>query len=501
MDTVVNRVMQLSKSQASKLAIISKDRSLTYAELSEKAIQMGSYLHLQGIRKGDIVLLSSISSWETVVAYLGIQYSGAVTVFVDKNADRKSIEKICNYMNAAMIITNEPVNKQSDAFRNFSMKEISNIKNITEVVSYVLPFESEVSEIIFTTGTTGNQKGVIHTYKSIYNILSNTIKGIGIGVEERILLPLPLHHSLALRVLRATLYQGATVILHNGVTFARDVENSLKKYQCTAMISVPAFLEILYEQFGEERLSKVLGNLRYIEIGAGSLTIEQRGRFLRLLPNTLLYNTWGSSETGGALFVNIAEAMKRNETCNTIGKPLSNIEIKVLNDDGIEIESGIHNPGHMALKGDMVMNGYWNNPELTRAALKNGWFVTNDMVYISNDKNIFFMGRSDDIINVGGEKVSSNYIENLVGLYRHIKECACIGVDDPKGMLGQVPILFFVKKDKFYSEEDFQQYLYKNLDSYSIPREYINVSLIPRNQMGKIDRKKLKKMWEDRKYD
>lgn len=497
-NTLVNRVVQLAKVHPSKLAVVFNKESLSYAELSKHIEMVGKYLIYLGIKKGDRVLLAALSKPEMVAAYLGIQYCGAIVVFIDKNCTLENARVIYDETKAAIFLTDRPMNNYEGKMNVHSLKQIFSIKEIDKQISYVEPIEGDIAEILFTTGTTGKPKGVVHTYKSIYNILLNTIEGIGITTEERILIPLPLSHSFALRVLRAAIFQGSTVILQNGFAFAKDLENNQKEYQCTAMIAVPASMEMLYEQMGE-KFSEVIGKFRYIEIGAGSLSFEQRKRFLTLLPNTIIYNTWGSTETGGALFFNISDTLNKSELLGSIGKPLPHIQLKVLNNNGDEIESSAGNPGRMALKGDMVMLEYWNEPELTLQTIHEGWIWTNDIVYIDENGYVYMIGRADDIINVGGEKVSTIGIENIARGYEFIKECACIGVEDPQGILGQIPVLFVVIKNVNYRENDLRSYLSMHLERYKIPKEYILIPELPRNQMGKIDRTKLLDIWKNKK--
>jgi long-chain acyl-CoA synthetase len=491
--TLVSRILQLAIEQPTNLAVISNKESLTYAELAKQIKSIGTYLAFCGVKKGDRVLLTAVPKTKTVAAYLGIQYCGATVVFTDKNCTVKSAEAIYDETKAVLFLTDKPMKALEYKMKLLSLKKAYYTECIDKYIDYVVPSENDMAEIILTTGTTGKPKGVIHTYKSIYNILANTIEGIGIMKEERILLPLPLSHSFALRVLRAAIFQGATVILQNGFAFAKDVENNQKIFQCTAMIAVPATMEMLYEQMGE-RFSEVLGRFRYIEIGAGSLSIAQRKKFLKLLPDTVIYNTWGSSETGGVLFLNIADTLKESETLGAVGKPLPYVQLKVLDDNGNVIESSAENPGRMALKGDMGMAGYWNETELTLRTIHDGWILTNDIVYLGENGYVYMLGRSDDIINVGGEKVSTINVENIAGQYEFIKECACIGVEDPQAILGQIPVLFVVTKNTNYKEKDLQIFLSKYMERYKIPKEYILVSELPRNQMGKIDRNKLRDM-------
>lgn len=500
-DTLINRILNLSKDQSDKMAVAFKREQLTYKELMNKIRLIGNSLVEMKVKKGDRVLFTTLSKPETIAVYLGIQYCGAVAVFVDKNATTENIEFVYRDTDAVLLLTDKPMKDVGKDVKIHSLKKIYNceMSGITEdeSISYEMPDKDDIAELLFTTGTTGKPKGVILTYKAVYHILKNTIDGIGIQEDERLLLPLPLNHSFALRVLRAILYQGASVILQNGFTFAKEIENNQQIYQCTALAVVPASIETIAKQM-QGQFAQVMGRFRYIEAGAGSLTVEQRKRLVRLLPDTTIYNTWGSSESGGALFINVTKnASDPNKVCS-IGKPIQGIQLRVLDEQGNEIQSDREHPGRMSLKGDMQMAGYWNRSELTRETLKDGWLLTGDMVYTDEDGYVYMLGRADDIINVGGEKVSPVEVENIACEYPHINECACVGVPDPEGILGFVPVLFVVVKDSLYSQEDMHTYLASRMERYKLPVYYMQVPELPRNRMKKFDRKVLKKIWESR---
>lgn len=494
-DTLINRVLELSVSQPDKTAVAFKKNLLSYRALADKIRTIGTVLASMGIRRGDRVLFTALSKPEMVAAYLGIQYCGAVAVFIDKSSTPENAVMVYEDAEAVLFLTDKPMKGYENKVRLYSLKQIYEAEVPAHIAAYVFPDENDMAELLFTTGTTGKPKGVILSYKSVYHILSNTIEGIGMISDERLLLPLPLNHSFALRVLRATLYVGATVVLQNGFAFAREIEVNQEAFDCTALAAVPASMEILRGQM-QDRFVPIMSRFRYIEIGAGSLTIEQRKRLTGQLPGTTIFNTWGSSESGGALFTNVNKVVGNEKQVSCVGRPLPQVTVHVLDENGKPIEhSDAGHPGRMALKGDMIMAGYWHRDELTAETLRDGWLITGDMVYTDDDGYVYMLGRADDIINVGGEKVSPIEVENIAGEYQPIRECACIGAEDPKGILGQVPVLFVVTKGSDFTEDRMQSFLSSRMERYKLPQHYVLLPELPRNRMGKIDRRQLRKIW------
>lgn len=395
--SLVERILQFEKKNYNAPAVMYKNEVLSYASLAKKVESAGTLLKQYGVKKGDRVLLTAITSPCMVVAYLAIQYCGGVVVFVDVNSTDKSVYDIYCRTGAILFLTEKSKDKIENIQNVMSIKALCKDEVSMTNFGYVSPDEDDIAEILFTTGTTGKPKGIVHTYKSVSGILMNTIKGTGMVKDDGILLPLPLGHSLALRVLRAALFQGASIILQNGFAFVNDIELNQKRFSCTAMVAVPATMEMLYQKFGE-KFSEILGRFRYIEVGAGSLSIAQRKKFSKVLPNTIIYNTWGSSETGGVFFLNIRDALQKADKLGTLGKPLPDIQIQVLDECGGMIDSSYERPGRMALKGDMIMREYWNDPDMTKNSIKDGWVITNDIVYLDQDGFWYMLGRSDDIV-------------------------------------------------------------------------------------------------------
>ena len=152
----------------------------------------------------------------------------------------------------------------------------------------------------------------------------------------------------------------------------------------------------------------------------------------------------------------------------------------------------------LALSGSMLMSGYWHAPELTEKALVRGMLLTNDVVYVDEDGYVHMLGRSDDIINVGGEKVSPLDVENVACEFTKLRECACIGVPDTETHLGEVPVLFYATDDETLDPSEIKAYIAANTEKYKVPVHYVRVGALPRNRMQKLDRRALRAMWEER---
>lgn len=493
--TIVEAVLDHAKSSPDKLAVCFKDQKLTYRELASRVKAFARMLHeREGIGSGDVVMASALSKPEYVVAHLAVQYLGAAIVPIDKTSLEDTIAKMYHFVEPRLILTDSKVS--DDSIKKASLKEwYRDVEALAggedDGFPYSVPDMDGLAEIIFTTGTTGEPKGAMMSYRNILAGTIHTRDGVCRDGDSVELLPLPLNHSFGLRVMRTILYIGATIVLQNGFTFPKELEKNMGDYRCTGISIVPASIERLYRNLGD-RFADVFGKFQYIEVGAGSLGIGMKKHLLSAIPQVRLYNVWGSSETGGAIFLDVTG---HPEHMGSLGIPSKDIDIAMIGQDGKPIEArSAETAGRLAMRGDMQMRGYYKRPDLTAAAIVDGYLWTGDLAYQTEDGFIYMIGRADDIINVGGEKVSPVEVENVAGLCEGVMECACVGIPDPEGVFGQIPVLLVVPEDTGFDEVAAGRFLAKRLEQYKLPKKYVLVDHLPRNKMQKVDRKRLREM-------
>ena len=493
LQTLVQAVAAHAAADPDKLAVACKSELLTYGELTRRMKALAKELRdTYGVRRQDRIAISAVSRPDYIAALLAVQYLGATVLPLDKTAKAAAILDICAAADPRLVLTDT---KLDSVENRVPLKELyaHSMGEDADDVPYELPAPEDIAEILFTTGTTGKPKGAMLTYGSIEANMENTWAGVGMRESDRVLLPLPLNHSYGMRVMRSALWGGAAIVLQNGFTFAKELETNIEKHGCTALAGVSASIETIWRQM-EDKFPEIMGKLRYIEISAGALPVDMRRRLLELLPDTHIHNTWGSTETGGALFLDLSE---RPDKITSAGKPLAGIDLKVVDRDGNTVEArDVGSAGRMALRGRMQMSGYYNMPDATADTLVDGWLLTNDLIYTDEEGYVYMLGRADDIINVGGEKVSPIEVEQAAQEFAGVRECACIGTDDPDGVTGQAPVLYVVPEPGF-QETELTRFLAGHLERYKLPKRYIPVQSLPKNRMQKLDRKALSRMWEE----
>lgn len=465
---------------------------LTYAGLAQRVRAAAVRLQRElGVKPGDFVMISAVARSDYVIVYLAAQMLGAVTIPIDRLIKAKTLSDLVAYVKPKILLIDqsEPV----EGVETWSLKELVTNSGSPVAETELPTLEQDlqrVSEMLFTTGTTGCPKGAMLSYESVRAITENTRLGVGMRSDDIVLIPLPLNHSVGMRVLRAALSIGAGVVIQDGFTFAHELEDNIVSFGCTVLVGVPTSIEVVRRQM-QSKFAEVLGKLRYIELGAGSLSVPMKRTLVAELPNTQIYNTWGSSETGGVIFLDVRNAP---EKLSSLGKPVEGVEFGVLRDDG-EIRADAHSPetaGRMALRGKMHMMGYFGRPEESADAVRGDWLVTNDLAYRDADGFVYMLGRADDVINVGGEKVAPIEIENVAQEYPQMRECAVVAASDK--LMGQVPALFYVLDSGSLDQEKFLSFMSARVERYKLPQRFIELTELPRNRMQKLDRKALKAM-------
>ncbi|MBR3225747.1 MAG: AMP-binding protein [Atopobiaceae bacterium] len=487
MRTLIDAVLLHAEETPNKLAVAFKGEAYAYAELRDAACAAARGLAGAGVARGARVCLQCLPRPATLACYLGIHMLGATAVMVDKAAGAQDAQTAMRISDASVLVSEGDAPEGAAVLlpRDLCAGEAGD--GVFEPCAWE---DEEPWDIIFTTGTTGEPKGATLSARAVCAITRNNVAGAGMRADDVILVPLPLHHSVALRVCRAALELGASIVLQNGFVFAREVERNIERFGCTAMVAVPASMETVRQQM-QGKFGQVVGGLRYVEVGAGALSLAQRKTLFEELPNTRVISTYGSSETGGTLFLDVCEAVRTGRGLEAAGKPVVGVEVGLadVRADGC---------GRLRLRGKMLMSGYWGRNDLTaEVAGGDGWLLSGDMARMDDDGFVYLLGRADDIINMGGENISPVEVENAASLCDGVAECACIGVDDPEGTLGQIPVLYAVPGGTALDERVLRAQLVERLGSKKAPREVVVVESLPRNAMQKVRKDRLHELWEE----
>ncbi|MBQ7973016.1 MAG: acyl--CoA ligase [Lachnospiraceae bacterium] len=492
MNTMVeNIIYKHADEMPDKLAIAAMNGDFTYAELASEVSRAACFLKRSGIQKGDRILLSAVPEKEYFAFYFGLHLLGGICVPIAINAKQDLVNHIIESTDAKFLVGNANTSYENIQILTYDMMySESDYDGRVEMVAEL----DDVADIIYTTGTTGLAKGVALTHRNLVAGAHNIINAVDMQEDDAVLAPLPLNHSNALGTMGAYMYRGASLIVHDGFTNIKNMEDRMKKYCCTAFSGAPAALSIL-DKVTRGHMESILGNMRYVEIGTAPMDVEFRKKVMQILPNVKLLINYGATEARRAVYMDLNEFPDK---VKSIGRPVKDMSVKIIDDNDVPIESSADNIGRLVICGATCMQGYWNEPELSKEVLVAGGLATSDLAYVDEDGFIFLVGRANDVINIGGKKVSPFEIEDALLTNEKVAECACIPVNDPSGILGNVPVMYVVLKPEVSLEKDeMKHYLLGRLETYKVPVDFVVIEELPRNYVGKLDRKKLKTMWED----
>lgn len=485
-NTLPFKVRQWGKIQPDKLAVASGDDSVSWSELNHMIDSCITSLTEKGISFGDYVAVSAVMKPEYIAAFIAVKSIRAIAIPISRNSSSTEAGDIISRTHAKIFLTDNPTYNNIPECNILSLRESCR----TDTHSFVINEEAEIpddeiTEILFTSGTTGKPKGAMLSQKAISSSIFNTSTGIDMMNSDTLLLPVPLNHSFGLRVMRSALSLGESIVLQNGFSFARETQRNIEQWNCNCIVMVNAGFELLRQQMGDAYI-ECFRNMRYIEFSAGHVPIHTRIELRDSLPGVRLHNTWGSTETGGGLFIEFSSCDESKlESCG-----------RAINDIQAEIRDSSGEWGRLSLRSSAVLSGYFDDPELTAHTLQDGWLLTNDLARIDSDGYVYLNGRIDDIISVGGEKVSPSDIEHIISDIPGINECACVGVHDD--VLGERPAVFIAGS---YDQKQIEECIRSKGNAYMIPSEYVSIERLPRNEMGKLDRKKLRDILNERRDD
>ena len=420
--------------------------SFTYNDLLERAHNFAGALHEKGLQKGDRLILWSPSRIDWMVAFLGALLIGAVVVPLDINSREDFLSKIEQSTEAKYVITSK---NHYDGLQHAHslLIDIDMLpQGSLDITAFPEIDGDDLAEIVFTSGTTGQPKGVMLTHFNITSDAIAAVSFVNILKDDRALSILPLSHMFELTIEIAILYVGASVVYAR--TLSPDTLMKLFASQgVTCMVLVPQALQLFLngierqvrQQKKEkqwELLLRIAERLpfRYRHVLLGQVHKRFGGHFhffvsggAYLPPN--LHKRWetmgfrvlqgyGATECSPV----VSATPFKEHIYNSIGKPIPGVEVRLAED------------GELLVKGPNVSPGYWKNPEATAAAFENGWYRTGDLGYKDGKGNLYLKGRKKNLIVLAnGLNVYPEDIENVLLTNPNIKDAVVFGLVEKDG--------------------------------------------------------------------
>lgn len=483
--TIEAYVSSYAKETPGKPAVIVDGAATSYRELYDLVCGYASFLVQAGLKKGDVVVAKSSQTLDYVVTYLGIHLAGGVVTSLEKSISVEGIMDVIHKVGAKMVICDDDSIISHCNVIYINQSDVLEKAAHTEVITLTFPESEDSADILFTTGTTGSSKGVELSHRALIATAENLIYGCAYKKDTVIIAPGPLNHANAIRKLFTTLVNGSTIYLLNGMTNLKAFFDALNYPNGTIACCLPPSAIRTIFQLTQNELGKYADRIDFIESATAPLPEPDKEHLCELLPNTRLYNNYGSSESASCCMYNYN--VHRGKT-GCVGKAMPNSKIFIVNDNREIIQSSKTNMGLLACVGDVNMKGYINEPELSKEVLVDGVLYTNDIGYIDEEGFIYVSGRKGDVINVGGLKVAPTEVESAALSYDGIEDCICLPVAHP--ITGQaLKLLVVLKEGTDFSSKQISEHLKTKLENYKVPTKYEQVEKIERTYNGKLNRK------------
>jgi len=477
---------------SSRPVLIGSDGVITYTSLYNTVNEVASALFAE-YGSGNPILLISENNYFFVASYLAIIKSGNTAVLVEPRIGRKDLAEIVKNCPLVAYFVQE---KFLDLFEaspvdTYTEKSLGSLaRGVFEFPTPVHPKE-DVAVIIFTSGSTGTKKGVMLTHK---NLIANTESILGylhLTESDRVCVVLPFFYCYGASLLHTHIRAGGSMVLNNKI-FLGSVINDINHYECTGFAGVPSTYQILVNR--TPFLTEELPSLRYFTQAGGQLPNKYIRMIVDAFPQKEFFVMYGATEATARLSYLPPHLVR--EKMGSIGMGIPGVTLEVLGSNGMPIKPG--EVGEITAMGDNIMKGYYNDPEATAVAIRDGRYYTGDLATVDEDGYIYVVGRSKNIIKSGGYRISPNEIEDLVLSLKEVSGCVVVGV--PDDVMGEAVIA--VVQPAGAGRDDVSTKIMSlcntTLPSYKVPRGIEFIDDFPLNSSNKVDRNRLKAMIMER---
>lgn len=499
-----------------KTAIVFEDKRYTFSQLNERVNRLANGLLKLGIKKGDRVAFLQVNCNQCVETYFAVAKTGAIYMPLNFRARGNELSYILNIAEATTLLAGERYISLINSIRPELkyLKHLISIENKHDDMPYYEDMissspadevETEIDDddttmLMYTAGTTGFPKGVMLSHNSFAIYMLENVTPADPISEEGNILTVPLYHVAGIQAMMAAIYGGRTLVMERQFD-PKEWMELVEREKVNRAMMVPTMLKQLLDHpdFGKHDLS----SLKVITYGAAPMPLPVIKKALEVFPGVSFINAFGQTETASTitslgpedhvLSGTEEEKEKKLKRLASIGKPMSDVEMKVIDDDGNELPQG--KVGEIVARGPRVMTGYWKDEEKTAKTIdKDGWVHTGDVGYVDEDGYFFLSGRSSDMIIRAGENISPEELENAIRTHPKVEDVAVIGVPDETW--GEEPrAVVIVKKGETVTEEEIMEHCRANLASFKRPRSVVFVDSLPRNPMGKLIKREIREKY------
>lgn len=488
-----------------KIALVHEDVRASYDRINTAANRLAHWLISRGVIPGDRVAILLENSLEYVVSYYGILKAGAVAVPISTDLKPDTLQPLLAELEAKILISNfrferllkttnlNPglalVLKQPKLFPSspatpvFSWDEILADEN--DANPNLALTETGLASIIYTSGSTGKPKGVMLSHGNIASNTRSICQYLHLSADDIQMVVLPFFYVMGKSLLNTHFAVGGRVVINNKFAFPAAVLKQMAEEKITGFSGVPSTYAYLLHRSPLEKYRDQLPSLRYCSQAGGHMAKTVKEDLRRVLPpHTDIYVMYGATEASARL--SYLEPDFFAAKIDSIGKAIPGVRLKILDEQGREQKTG--DIGELVGTGPNIMAGYWRDPESTAKKLDKHGYHTGDQGYVGADGFFFLIGRRDNQLKVGGHRINTQEIEDVLLADGKLIEVTVLGIPDP--LLGNRLAALAVPASPEVTAEELMRRCAAKLPKFKLPSTIKFLRALPKKASGKIDRDK-----------
>ena len=472
-----------------RTAVTYRDRSWTYAELDEAVSRAAQVLTSSGLAPGDRVGAYGHNSDAYLIGFLACSRAGLVHVPVNQNLTGDDLSYIVGQSGSTFVLADPGLaDRLPDGVRVMPLRDADDslLARLESAPPYdgPEPRTEDLVQLLYTSGTTALPKGAMMTHRALVHEYLSAITALDLSAGDLPVHSLPLYHSAQMHVF---LLPYLAVGARNTIVDAPDAEqlfDMIEGGRADSLFAPPTVWIGLSNR--PDFATRDLSGLRKAYYGASIMPVPVLERLRERLPKLAFYNCFGQSEIGPLSMV-LAPNEHRKARLDSCGRPVLFVDARVVDENGEDVPDGTS--GEVVYRSPQLCEGYWDKPEETAEAFKDGWFHSGDLVVRDAQGYFTVVDRVKDVINSGGVLVASRQVEDALYTHPGVAEVAVIGLPDDRWIEAVTAV---VVPRGTVTEDELVAHARENLAHFKAPKRVVFVDELPRNASGKILKRELR---------
>ncbi|MFT5393446.1 MAG: long-chain acyl-CoA synthetase [Gammaproteobacteria bacterium] len=491
--TPLNRALQIAPQST---AFICGDERVTYAEFGQRCQRLAGVLAAKGAQPGDRVAILAANSHRYMEAYVGVPAAGFVIVPLNTRLAEPELRYALEDAGVRILLSDRDPRNLAEVVDTVVLMPDEYETEIDAAQPMVLGVgidENTLAGLFYTGGTTGASKGVMLSHRNLIANSQNYMALAPPALHEVNLFTAPLFHAAGSNNVLGTIWSAQTGIIQP--TFEpQEALDLIERYGVTSTLVVPAMIAAMTE----EQLARPrdVSTLTFVAHGGSPIATEVVRRAASAFANADFSHCYGATELSPiATGLTGEQHLLDTERRRSCGRPIVGVEIRMTGRHGNEVPRG--EVGELAVRGPSVMQGYWNKPDQTATALRDGWYYSGDLGYMDADGYIVLVDRAKDMIVTGGENVYGSEVEEALYSHPSVLEAAVFGIPDDKW--GEAVHAVVVPRGEL-SAEILIAFCRERIASYKAPKSIsFQTQALPKSGAGKILKRELRQpYWASR---